>query len=283
MHLIESALYAYQAYLAEDIRRELGLHREELVALAYFLGCDYTEGVTGVGIVNALEIVQAFPMRLHADAADSVDTKSVLSGVSNTTTDKTSSNSSSSNSSSSSSSSTAALSDGRYPLEGLLKFKQWLEGFDFSETVLTKQAETSMKKLKGKRKRGGKGSRSKTKSKACDDGKSSSDSDHGNSSSSSSGSDLDDKDKGHSLGTSGTVSISVSTTRAKKGHSKTCAAKSLSGAVDGEHGPSGSKGEVLTEGDKHSSISTSTSGEKIPPNLATRLVSRSVSASHVTL
>jgi DNA excision repair protein ERCC-5 len=47
-----------EAYLAEDIKRELGLHREELVALAYFLGCDYTDGVTGVGIVNALEIVQ---------------------------------------------------------------------------------------------------------------------------------------------------------------------------------------------------------------------------------
>ena len=49
---------ASQAYFAEDIKRELGLHREELVALAFFLGCDYTEGVTGVGIVNALEIVQ---------------------------------------------------------------------------------------------------------------------------------------------------------------------------------------------------------------------------------
>ena len=45
-------------YIAEDVKRELGLHREELVALAFFLGCDYSEGVTGVGIVNALEIVQ---------------------------------------------------------------------------------------------------------------------------------------------------------------------------------------------------------------------------------
>ena len=56
------SLFLLQAYLSEDIRRELGLHREELVALAYFLGCDYADGVTGVGIVNALEIVQAFPI-----------------------------------------------------------------------------------------------------------------------------------------------------------------------------------------------------------------------------
>ena len=40
------------------------------MALAYFLGCDYTDGVTGVGIVNALEIVQAFPMRLRNTADD---------------------------------------------------------------------------------------------------------------------------------------------------------------------------------------------------------------------
>lgn len=51
-----------QVYLAEDARLEMGLHREDLVALAYFLGSDYAEGVTGVGIVNAVEIVHAFPM-----------------------------------------------------------------------------------------------------------------------------------------------------------------------------------------------------------------------------
>lgn len=32
-----------------------------MIALAYFLGSDYTEGVTGIGIVNAMEIIQAFP------------------------------------------------------------------------------------------------------------------------------------------------------------------------------------------------------------------------------
>lgn len=53
---------ALQVYLAEDARLEMGLHREDLVALAYFLGSDYAEGVTGVGIVNAVEIVHAFSM-----------------------------------------------------------------------------------------------------------------------------------------------------------------------------------------------------------------------------
>jgi hypothetical protein len=263
----------HQAYLAEDIRRELGLHREELVALAYFLGCDYTEGVTGVGIVNALEIVQAFPMRLHADAADKVTPKPALSGESGTST--------AISSSSSGSATAGAISDGRYPLEGLLKFKQWLEGYDFSETVLTKQkakqkAEAMKKKVKRKRKRGEKGSMSKNKSKPCDDGKSDSDSDHDISSASSSGSDLEDEDKEHSPGAEGTESITCT----KKGGSKKEREKSSSSAADGAPGPgpSGSEGEVLVDGTKHSSASTSGSGEKIPPDLATRLVSVIVTA-----
>jgi DNA excision repair protein ERCC-5 len=52
-----------QVYLAEDVAKEMGLERDDLVALAYFLGSDYCEGVNGVGIVNALEILQAFPMK----------------------------------------------------------------------------------------------------------------------------------------------------------------------------------------------------------------------------
>lgn len=35
-----------------------------MVALAFFLGSDYTDGVKGVGIVNALEILQTFPMKV---------------------------------------------------------------------------------------------------------------------------------------------------------------------------------------------------------------------------
>lgn len=50
----------WQVYLAEDAKREMGLTRDAMVALAYFLGSDYTDGVGGVGIVNAVEIVQAF-------------------------------------------------------------------------------------------------------------------------------------------------------------------------------------------------------------------------------
>jgi hypothetical protein len=264
----------HQAYLAEDIRRELGLHREELVALAYFLGCDYTEGVTGVGIVNALEIVQAFPMRLHVDAADKITLKPALTGESGTSTAVTSS-------SNSGSATVGAISDGRYPLEGLLKFKQWLEGYDFSETVLTKQkvkqkAQAVKKKIKRKRKRGENGSMSKNKSKPCDDGKSDSDSDHDISSASSSGSDLEDEDKEHSPDAVGTESI----TGTKKGRSKKEMEKSSSNAADQAPGPepSGSEGEVLVDGNKHSSATTSGSGEKIPPDLATRLVSVIVTA-----
>ena len=55
-----------EVYLADDVKKEMGLEREDLVALAYFLGSDYCEGVHGVGIVNALEILQAFPMKQSA-------------------------------------------------------------------------------------------------------------------------------------------------------------------------------------------------------------------------
>ena len=38
----------------------MGLDREKLILIALFLGSDYTEGVKGVGLVNAMEIVEAF-------------------------------------------------------------------------------------------------------------------------------------------------------------------------------------------------------------------------------
>ncbi len=47
-----------EEYHSRDVERELGLSRRELVALALLLGSDYTEGVAGVGVVNAVEIVQ---------------------------------------------------------------------------------------------------------------------------------------------------------------------------------------------------------------------------------
>ena len=46
--------------MAEDLQRELGLSRPKLVAMALLLGSDYTDGVHGVGIVNASEIVNSF-------------------------------------------------------------------------------------------------------------------------------------------------------------------------------------------------------------------------------
>ncbi|CAJ2669787.1 DNA repair protein UVH3 isoform X4 [Trifolium pratense] len=50
-----------EAYLLEDIEKELGLTREKLIRMALLLGSDYTEGVSGIGIVNAIEVINAFP------------------------------------------------------------------------------------------------------------------------------------------------------------------------------------------------------------------------------
>ncbi|KAI9905907.1 hypothetical protein PsorP6_014178 [Peronosclerospora sorghi] len=50
-----------EAFYARDIERELGFSREQLIALALLLGSDYTDGVHGIGIVNASEIVAAYP------------------------------------------------------------------------------------------------------------------------------------------------------------------------------------------------------------------------------
>lgn len=44
----------------EDLKRDLGLDRGDLIALAYLLGSDYSEGIKGVGIVNAMEIIEVF-------------------------------------------------------------------------------------------------------------------------------------------------------------------------------------------------------------------------------
>ncbi|XP_057525218.1 DNA repair protein UVH3 isoform X2 [Amaranthus tricolor] len=50
-----------ETYLMKDIESELGLNREKLIRMALLLGSDYTEGVSGIGIVNAIEVVNAFP------------------------------------------------------------------------------------------------------------------------------------------------------------------------------------------------------------------------------
>ena len=38
-----------------------GLSQDQLILLAYFTGSDYTEGVQGVGVVTAVEILRDFP------------------------------------------------------------------------------------------------------------------------------------------------------------------------------------------------------------------------------
>ena len=50
-----------EEYRVQDVASELGMTRDKLIQLALLLGSDYTEGVAGIGIVNAVEIVNAFP------------------------------------------------------------------------------------------------------------------------------------------------------------------------------------------------------------------------------
>ncbi|KAF9626310.1 hypothetical protein IFM89_032159 [Coptis chinensis] len=50
-----------ETYFMKDIESDLGLTREQLIRMALLLGSDYTEGVSGIGIVNAIEVVNAFP------------------------------------------------------------------------------------------------------------------------------------------------------------------------------------------------------------------------------
>ncbi|PHH67026.1 hypothetical protein CDD81_4421 [Ophiocordyceps australis] len=52
-----------ECYLGSEIERELSLSREQLISLAHLLGSDYTEGLSGVGPVTAVEILSEFPGR----------------------------------------------------------------------------------------------------------------------------------------------------------------------------------------------------------------------------
>ncbi|KAF2402798.1 PIN domain-like protein [Trichodelitschia bisporula] len=49
-----------ECFLASDLEAEFGLTRDRLIAIAQFLGSDYTEGVPGVGPVTAIEIMSEF-------------------------------------------------------------------------------------------------------------------------------------------------------------------------------------------------------------------------------
>ncbi|PFH34466.1 XPG N-terminal domain-containing protein [Besnoitia besnoiti] len=50
-----------EMYEASFVVQKLGLDRQQLILLAMLLGCDYTLGVKGIGIVNAVEVLRAFP------------------------------------------------------------------------------------------------------------------------------------------------------------------------------------------------------------------------------
>jgi DNA excision repair protein ERCC-5 len=50
-----------EVFAAEDAAHLLGLRRADFVQLALLLGSDYTTGIKGIGSVNALEVIRAFP------------------------------------------------------------------------------------------------------------------------------------------------------------------------------------------------------------------------------
>lgn len=49
-----------EVYNAKDAEREMNLTRDGMIGLAMLMGGDYTDGIRGVGIVNGMEILQAF-------------------------------------------------------------------------------------------------------------------------------------------------------------------------------------------------------------------------------
>jgi DNA excision repair protein ERCC-5 len=50
-----------ECFFLADFAREIGLDREKLVQLAYLLGSDYVDGLSGVGPVVAMELLKEFP------------------------------------------------------------------------------------------------------------------------------------------------------------------------------------------------------------------------------
>ncbi|KAK0531511.1 DNA repair protein rad2 [Tilletia horrida] len=59
-----------ECYMLSDLEREMGISRQKLVSLAYLLGSDYTEGLTGVGPVTAMEVLATFFDEHAADRAE---------------------------------------------------------------------------------------------------------------------------------------------------------------------------------------------------------------------
>ena len=59
-HFFESKKFC-EKYSMEEITLRMGVDRKKLINYALLLGSDYTTGVRGIGIVNASEILNAFP------------------------------------------------------------------------------------------------------------------------------------------------------------------------------------------------------------------------------
>eukprot|EP00795_Rhopilema_esculentum_P016754 gene16754-8213_t len=49
-----------ELFLIENVKHALFLDREKMIALAYLTGSDYTEGIHGIGVITAMEILQEF-------------------------------------------------------------------------------------------------------------------------------------------------------------------------------------------------------------------------------
>jgi DNA excision repair protein ERCC-5 len=70
-----------EAFWASDVENELKIRREQMILMAQMLGSDYCEGIRGIGIVNAMEVIRAFPSAemLSSDFKQWLQTYSLLS------------------------------------------------------------------------------------------------------------------------------------------------------------------------------------------------------------
>jgi DNA excision repair protein ERCC-5 len=59
-NVFETRKYA-EVYTMLSIKPKFGIERSELISIGMLVGSDYKDGIRGIGIVNAMEIVNAFP------------------------------------------------------------------------------------------------------------------------------------------------------------------------------------------------------------------------------
>ena len=67
-----------EEFRTDDITRELGLDQKALIRLGMLLGSDYTEGVAGIGIVNAVEVLRRSHHCQHSSNASAKHCPSLL-------------------------------------------------------------------------------------------------------------------------------------------------------------------------------------------------------------